>query len=122
MKTLVIAQTQVEGYHKWDKAPKRFEYLRNLHRHIFYITLKIEVIKSREIEFIDLKHQLERAIETCFPKKYHKKMMKGVLFGSNSCEMIALEILTLMQMEYPKNSIKSVSVYEDNENGAEIII
>ena len=43
------------GFHCWPQAPERRAYLRNPHRHLFYVTVACIVSHDeREIEFHDL--------------------------------------------------------------------
>lgn len=115
MKTNIIVKLQIEGIHNWPEASEiageEVSYLNVLHRHIFYITCKKEVFHdNRDIEFIMFKHEIEQFIYDEY-FEYEKKLH---VFNSKSCEMIAREILDNFELNY-------CSVFEDNENGAEII-
>ena len=104
----VIVSLQVEGIHKWDGCNiEGMDFLKHLHRHIFFITAKKSVIGTdREVEIIMLK----RCIIDFLRTKYH---INGCLmFGNMSCEDIAVELLHEFHLE-------SCKVLEDNENGAE---
>ena len=98
----VIVKSQVEGVHCWSKCNiGEVNFLKNLHRHIFYIELHKSVTGSdREIEIIMLKRKI---------KKYLGD--EPVMFNGLSCEMIAETILK----EFDADLVK---VLEDNENGA----
>lgn len=115
MNTNVIVTTAIEGLHCWPDAKKIFPevgFLSDLHRHIFHITLKKQVFHNdRDIEFIMFK----RDVETYLREKYYRQDYRCYMFGAKSCEMIAKELLEKFQCVY-------VSVWEDNENGAECYI
>jgi len=108
MKRYIWISTSFEGFHKWKDAPDDVGFLRDLHRHVFHVRLDIEVKHDdRELEFFQVKRQLERYLRTY----YHEKVDIG------SCEMIAERIVMWADTKYPGRDI-SVSVSEDNENGA----
>lgn len=104
MKTNIVVKLTFEGVHCWPKCNiKEVMFLRNPHRHIFFVKCKKEVNHNdRDIEIIQLKRQIE---------KYLSAFKKD--FGSKSCEMIA----TLLVKEFNLNYCE---VLEDNENGAEV--
>jgi len=113
MITNVIVKLQVEGLHSWPDAKKivpEVGFLSDPHRHIFHITAKKRVNHDdRDVEFIMFK----RDIEQYFRDKYFDMSYRCHWFGAKSCEMIAKEVLQFFACEY-------VSVFEDNENGAEV--
>lgn len=113
MKTInkyIYITTKFEGFHKYIDAPEEVSYLRNKHRHLFGVKVKIEVFTNdREIEFIMFKHKIE---------EYIKRFS-----GDNdalSCEMMAEEIYNYVKgincILY--NRKLEVIVNEDEENGA----
>jgi len=114
MKTYVIVRLQVEGTHNFPKAAQLFPqvaFLADVHRHMFHIEAKVEVFHdNRDKEFIMLKREIQHYLW----KSYYNE--KGNLhhFGPMSCEMIAREILN-------EFNCKSVTVWEDLENGAEVV-
>ena len=113
-----------EGIHKYpgaDTDPKLatggwddVSFLGYPHRHIFYFKVWIEVYHDdRDIEFIQFKRWLERLYEEV-------ESSTGVLqLDHKSCEMIADELASEINLEYPGRWIK-ISVAEDNENGCEM--
>ena len=113
MKTNVIVNLQVDGLHNWPDAENVFPevaFLSDLHRHMFHITCKKRVNHDdRDVEFIMLK----RDIEDYLHQLYWDNDSRCLLFGSMSCEMIARVLYEHFDLEY-------CSVFEDNENGAEI--
>jgi len=114
MQTNIIVTLQVEGLHCWPDAKiflPQVSYLSDLHRHIFYITLKKRVFHDdRDVEFINFKHLVLDYLK----EKYFDEYTKCHLFEHLSCEMLANELLNEFNCLY-------CSVMEDNENGAEII-
>jgi hypothetical protein len=113
MKTYVIVRLQVDGLHSFPAARELFPevgFLADEHRHMFHIEAKVEVFHdNRDKEFICLKRDIEEYLE----KKYYSRAGRTHHFGPMSCEMIAREILE-------EFNCKSVKVWEDLENGAEI--
>ena len=111
MKTTIVCRLQLEGLHKWSKCPfEQVKFLRDEHRHIFYFECeKIVNHDDRDVEFIMFK----RDVQDYLYEKYHNKQDRCHRFGPMSCEMIARELYEQFDLEY-------CSVFEDNENGAEI--
>lgn len=109
MKKNIIVSLQVQGIHRWLECDiPEVLFLRDPHRHIFYITCKKEVNDSnREIEFIMLKNEILSYINET------KKIGNIIQFGNMSCEMIAEHLMDQFDLSY-------CSVLEDNENGAEV--
>ena len=113
MHTNVIVKLQVEGIHWWPAAREIFPevgFLSDVHRHIFHITCKKRVNHDdRDVEFIMFKRDIQDWLEN----KYYNKKDRCHRFGAMSCEMIARTLYEHFDLEY-------CSVFEDNENGAEI--
>ena len=112
MKTRVFIKIKVEGLHLWpDCDIQEVDYLASLHRHNFGITCWHEVNHdNRDIEFIQLKHQVEEWLR----ERYYKVVPHCLIFGAMSCEMIAKELIKEFCFD-------RVSVDEDGENGAEVL-
>lgn len=110
MRTVIFVKLEVEGLHCWPAAREMFNevsYLSDPHRHMFHVECKKEVTHSdRDVEFIMFKHDIKNHFG-----KYYKPELRLCDFGSMSCEMIAAELLE-------KFDCVSVTVSEDNENGA----
>lgn len=109
MQTKIFVRTQFEGFHSYINAPEQVKYLRDLHRHIFHVEITMTVFHDdREIEFIMLKNDVNTYLD--------------VLKNTNhSCEQYAELILNYIENMYStkeKHRYISVSVSEDNENGA----
>ena len=115
MKTNVIAKIEVDGLHNWPDAQSvvpEVGFLANMHRHKWHITAKKKVHHDdRDVEFI----MFGRDIEQWLGNKYYNPVSRTHEFGAKSCEMLAKEIMEEFDCEY-------VSVFEDNENGAEVYL
>ena len=108
----IVVKLTVEGLHHWPDCPiEEVSYLKNLHRHLFYITCKKEVSHAdRDIEIIQLKHKIKEFLN----RIWGHEVYKCHFFGRMSCEEIAMELITNFGLNY-------CEVLEDNENGAEVI-
>lgn len=105
MKRFITIKTSFVGFHRWKDAPNICSFLRNWHRHIFYVKMIAEVSHNeREIEFITLKKDLDEYIHLNFDYEYFEY----------SCETLAEKILLAFNAH-------TVCVSEDDENGAIVI-
>ena len=115
---------QKEGMHKYPAAlddPKLatgdeydVSFLGYPHRHIFHFRVAIEVFHDdRDIEFIQFKRWLERLYDEV------DSSSSVLQLDHKSCEMIADELASEINLEYPGRWLK-ISVAEDNENGCEM--
>lgn len=110
MRTITV-QTQFEDVHCWPDAPEEVSFLRNPHRHMFMVTVEMEVYSDdRELEFIMLKREIDTFIREEITK----------LPISKSCEQMAELIGQYLKTVYGFDRGLNVSVYEDGENGATI--
>lgn len=104
----VKIQTQFEDFHCWPDAPEEVDFLRSNHRHIFKVSVKIEVNHDdREIEFFILQRQVNNIIETSVKPMEQRK----------SCEDMAEVIMDYLEVIYPSRFIE-VEVSEDGENSS----
>lgn len=107
--TEIVVRLSVEGFHHWPEAKELLPeagFLSDRHRHMFFIEVKKVVSHDdRDIEIILFKRAIIKHLQEAygFPCE----------FGRMSCEEIAREILEAF-------ACSSVSVLEDNENGAVI--
>lgn len=106
MRTFIVITTAFSAVHCWKDCPiEGLEFLKNPHRHVFHVVVKFKVTHAdRQIEFLDKKKIVNSYLSTNFDNRD---------LGQMSCEMIAQEIFENFQAAF-------VSVYEDNENGAEV--
>lgn len=119
MSTHIIVKTQFTGNHRYPDAPEEVKFLRDTHRHIFFVEVQIEVFHDdRELEFIMVKRALNVMVQE-FVADYR---------GTFSCEMVARDIQKWARENYPvpesahPRTVRrvEVKVFEDNENGAYI--
>ena len=121
--TIEVSQRQIwvtfqkEGIHLYPAAindpalatggADDVSFLGYAHRHIFHFRVAIDVFHDdRDIEFIQFKRWLESLYANSTLELNHR-----------SCEMIAEELAQEIHNKYPNRSI-TISVAEDNENGA----
>lgn len=106
MKFYIVVKLQFEAIHKWESCPyDDVSFLRNSHRHIFYVCAKKEIFHNdRDIEFIRFKREIDEYINVNF---------RGKDLDNMSCEMIAESIIEKFGADF-------VSVFEDDENGVEV--
>lgn len=110
MRTITV-QTSFEDLHCWPDAPDEVAFLRNPHRHVFMVTVEMEVFHNdREVEFIMLKRKIDQFISEDL----------GLKNLTKSCESIAERIGHYLRNEYGFDRDLNVSVFEDGENGATI--
>jgi hypothetical protein len=116
-KQMIWVTFQKEGIHLYPAAavnPKLktggaddVSFLGYEHRHIFHFRVALEVKHNdRDVEFIQFKRELEALYAGGSLQLNHK-----------SCEMIAEELATYIQTNYPNREIV-IDVAEDGENGA----
>lgn len=105
MRTLVITDQDVIGFHQWTNAIDEVKFLSHKHRHIFRIRCAFEVgHDDREIEIFLKEDEIRRHL---------RRYGTPCHFFDMSCEMIAKEILEQFDAEW-------VEVFEDNRGGARV--
>ena len=111
MRSFVIIRTRFEGVHCWPECPfEEVGFLQHPHRHIFHVEVKIPVTHSdRDVEFIMAKRALEDGTSLDLPRN----------LGERSCEDLCEAIYKVLKKA--EIDVHSVKVFEDNENGAEVI-
>lgn len=103
----IIVTTDFVGYHCYNDAPDEVSFLKERHRHKFFVKLGIEVFNNdRELEFFIVQKALKYEI--------------GDERDIESCETFAEEILNWTMKKYGDNRNIFVEVWEDNENGVRI--
>lgn len=107
MRTYIEVKNEIDMVHHYKDAPEQVAYLRNIHRHSFKISSRVQVFHSdREIEF----YMLRDFIQDVLPKA---EFGLGV-----SCEQIAEFVIKKIQEKYGNGRRIIVSVFEDGINGA----
>ena len=106
MRKFVVIKTDFPATHHWPECPiPEVSFLKWPHRHLFYVVMKFRVDHNdRDIEFIQQKNKVDHFILAEF---------SNLFLGKMSCEDIAEELMKRFKADF-------VSVFEDNENGAEI--
>lgn len=120
--TTIKVRHQFVGFHSWDDAPEGSGYLRDKHRHVFKLVLRMSystqrvLLNKREIEFHWLQQRLEAATD-------HLQQRPGGL-RNVSCEAMAMSVLDwIVEHDEPQYAIirkVSVEVSEDGENSAKV--
>lgn len=108
IKKTIVVSLQVEWLHKWEWCHiKEVSFLKNSHRHIFWIKAYKEVCHNdRDVEIIMFKRKIIQFLNS----KYYKKA-NTLDFGNMSCEMIAEKLIRMFDLT-------CCEVLEDNENWA----
>ena len=84
----IVTHNEIIGVHRWENAPEKYAYLRNIHRHVFVIRCKFSVTHSdREIEINDMQEFIDRHFKENFITD--PSAGAGIFFGNMSCEDIA---------------------------------
>ena len=103
----ILISTQFPGFHHWPSAPEKYEYLSNVHRHMFHVKAALTVThNNRDIEFIDLRDRITRHVHSWDINHQDESV-------DWSCEHIAELLLLEFDLDW-------CEVWEDNENGARI--
>lgn len=116
MTRYVIVTLRVPGFHCWPEAPAEVAFLRDEHRHIFRIQVEVVVTHGdRDVEFFVLQRDVRDYI--------HKTWRMGAYghdFGRNSCEHIATQVAAALAAK--GYHMSSAEVWEDDENGARVVV
>jgi hypothetical protein len=109
MKSFVIVEFQIEGFHYYPDAPSKVLFLSNNHRHTFKIKCGYQVTDlNREKEIFMVRDELIQYLSESF----------GVpcLFKNMSCEMIAKELVEYGEVD----GMVWCEVWEEETGGARI--
>jgi len=105
IKQSVKIRHQFEGFHRWEDAPEEVSFLRHRHRHIFKVSVEIDVTHDdRELEFF---------IEQRFLKNLFNETQEC---DGKSCEMLCKYILDEFNKRYEFKRSITIEVSEDGEN------
>lgn len=109
-----IVRFTIPGLHYWPEATGVRRYLGQPHRHLFHITVEIDVKHNdRELEFHDLRDVAMAITRRC--AMVHPLEGDTVDFGPQSCEAIATFVAMNLRERYGKTRRVVVTVSEDNE-------
>jgi len=105
-RTWIRVFSQFEAQHCWKNAPESEAYLRNPHRHMFFVTVEIPVYHDdRDVEFYAFKKYLGGRL-LLLPKPME-----------HSCEQYCKDIATFLRRDLGHTTVR-VCVSEDNLEGA----
>ena len=108
MKSLVWVKVALPGFHYWEHASGKRDYLASRHRHLFHIEVEVPVSHDdRDVEFHDLQ-DLVRVWWGPSPREW----------GGSSCETIARTLADYLVVSGVEPS--RVTISEDGESGATI--
>jgi len=109
---LIKTTIPVIGLHRWPGAKGKVPFLKNVHRHIFYITVTVKVTDSdREVEYFTLQYDIALAVNLLF-----KQTVMGYNFNTLSCEQISEKIgCYLIKQKY---NVYEVETSEDHESSS----
>ena len=106
MKTSAKVRFRREGLQHYPSAEGDEEFLKHEHRHMFHFKVLVEQFHdNRDVEYIRLKRFLTDNFEAGD-------------FDNQSCEMIAKDVVELVESEFGSDREVVVEVTEDGENGA----
>lgn len=109
MKTHVIAQFSLEGFHHYPEPPKGVDFLQHNHRHTFIIRTGHRVIDhNREKEIFICRDELKSYLIDAYGYPCQ--------FNAMSCEMIANEVLDFAK----DDGVEWVEVWEEETGGARV--
>lgn len=109
----IYIKTSFEAFHKYTNAPQQVAFLRNYHRHKFYVKVELSVSnEDRELEFFIIKKIIDDYLMAHLNDTYSEK----------SCEMFAHQIFLFITKHKALSNTETVkvTVSEDDENGASI--
>lgn len=104
IRQFIEIETQFDGIHNWQSCPiEEVSYLKNPHRHIIIVKVRINTSKDRQIEFYMFKKDVDDLIDRLFGRDRVKKL------NQKSMETIALMIAKGLLPKYPHHLIVSCS-------------
>jgi hypothetical protein len=103
---------QAEGLHHWPGAPDEEDYLHHPHRHLFTVTVRVQVRHSdREIEINAFTRWLRDQV---LPSLATTRRGGGPAdFGARSCEQLARQITGQICAQYGEDRWIECEVLED---------
>lgn len=111
MKSQVIIQFEVEGFHHYPEAPSEVSFLSSSHRHTFVVRAGCKVSHlNRQKEIFILRDELKQTLIDMYGSPCQ--------FGSMSCEMIAEHLLRSDPAR--QNDLIWVEVWEERTGGARV--
>lgn len=108
----ILVTTQAEGLHHWPSAPNSEQYLRQPHRHLFTVTVRMQVHHGdREVEINAFARWLTAQV---LPTLTVGAGNEGPAdFGTQSCEQLAERITGEIRARHGDNRWIECEVLED---------
>jgi hypothetical protein len=115
--TFIQVGAQIDGLHHWPQAQAPDDYLATAHRHLFVVTVELQVFHDdREIEINAAARWLTDLLPTLAPEP---RTGDGPIdFGAQSCERLATRIAEAFQQRHGDQRAITVTVLEDGLLGA----
>lgn len=105
----IEVDTQFQGLHHWPECVyKEVEFLKNIHRHIIFISVRIQIKEDRGIEFFMLKDFIDNSIIQLYGSDNTKNL------GRRSMEEIGHDLLLKLTEKYGE-TYYLIKVSEDNQ-------
>ncbi len=105
----IVTCNRIPGYHAWENAPDHLDFLRQRHRHVFFIRCRIPVSHGdRELEIIETENHIQRYLLEKYGTGKHSTEME---LGGLSCEQLAQKLAETF-------GASEVEVLEDGMGGA----
>jgi hypothetical protein len=115
----ITIATQAEGLHRWPGAPEAESYLRQPHRHLFTITIRMQVRHGdREIEINAFARWLHGQVLPSLAIAPHDDGPAD--FGTRSCEQLAEQITGQVRARHGEGRWIECEVLEDGILGGGI--
>ena len=115
----ITVAAQAEGLHHWPGAPEAESYLRQPHRHLFTITIRMQVRHGdREIEINAFARWLHDQVLPALATASHDGGPAD--FGTRSCEQLAEQITGQIRTRHGEDRWIECEVLEDGILGGGI--
>lgn len=119
----LIVKFDLNGFHCWPEAPKKYGRLASPHGHIFHFEVVVPVTEAtRQIEFLEMRERLMQAFRDSYMKD--DKQQKGPKlycdFRGMSCEQLAESLARTCVNLYHVAPMKVVAM-EDAFVGTEYV-
>ena len=112
----IIVKFDLEGYHKWPKAPEQYKRLESEHGHIFHFEVEIPVEHfDRFIEILEARRILRKDLLGSYGTGGMRE--EPCNFGGKSCEHLAKFLADTVSNVWKVDALRVV-VMEDEFVGA----
>lgn len=105
----IEVDTTFQALHHWPECDiKEVLYLKDLHRHLIYVTVKAETSEDRGIEFFVFKEFIDKSIDELYGTDRTKNL------GRKSMEEIGTDLLNKLREKFGDRYYQ-IKVSEDNQ-------